>query len=194
MARLKEDGGSVVVASFGSLVGHKEEQMKELAWGLKRSNSHFLWVVCELEAEKLPSNFSEETSERSLVVSWSPQLEVLPHRSVGCFMTHCGWNSTIEALRLGVPMVAMPEWTDQTTNAKFVADVWQVGVWLRIDEKGVVRREEIELCIREVMEGERGKHIRRNSEMWKELAKEAVDNGGSSDNNVEEFVTKLKNR
>ncbi|KAJ0093005.1 hypothetical protein Patl1_26894 [Pistacia atlantica] len=186
-----KETGSVVYVSFGSLAALDKEQMEEVAWGLKRSNSFFLWVVRETESEKLPKNFSEETFEKGLVVSWSPQLEVLAHRSVGCFMTHCGWNSTLEALSLGVPMVAMPRWSDQTTNAKFIEDVWQVGVRVRVNEKGIVTREEIELCIREVMEGQRSKNIRRNSEKWKELAKEAVDEGGSSDKNIEEFVVKL---
>ncbi|CBI24721.3 unnamed protein product, partial [Vitis vinifera] len=144
-----KDTVSVVYVSFGSLASLGEEQMEELAWGLKRSNSQFLWVVRELEKKKLPSNFVEETSEKGLVVSWCPQLEVLAHKAVGCFMTHCGWNSTLEALSLGVPMVAMPQWTDQTTNAKFIEDVWG------------------------------------------ELAKEAVNEGGSSDNNIEEFVARL---
>ncbi|KAJ0093647.1 hypothetical protein Patl1_26904 [Pistacia atlantica] len=85
----------------------------------------------------------------------------------------------------------MPQWTDQTTNAKFVEDVWRVGVRVRVNEKGIVTREEIEVCMREVMEGERGKEISRNSEKWKVLAKEAIDEGGCSDKNIEEFVAKL---
>jgi pathogen-inducible salicylic acid glucosyltransferase len=98
----------------------------------------------------------EESSKKSLLVTWSPQLEVLAHKSVGCFMTHCGWNSTLEALSLGVPLVAMPQWTDQPTNAKCIADVWHVGVRLKANEKGIVTKEKVEGCIREVMEGERG--------------------------------------
>ncbi|KAL6343273.1 hypothetical protein AAG906_022189 [Vitis piasezkii] len=135
-----KDTGSVVYVSFGSLASLGEEQMEELAWGLKRSNSQFLWVVRELEKKKLPSNFVEETSEKGLVVSWCPQLEVLAHKAVGCFMTHCGWNSTLEALSLGVPMVAMPQWTDQTTNAKFVEDVWELGLGLRWVKMGLLKR------------------------------------------------------
>ena len=183
--------GSVIYVSFGSLASLGEEQMEELAWGLKGSNRQFLWVVRELEKKKLPNNFIEEISEKGLVVSWCPQLEVLAHKSVGCFMTHCGWNSTLEALSLGVPMVAMPQWTDQTTNAKFVEDVWRVGVRVKVGEDGIVKKEEIEECIREVMEGERGDEMKRNAERWRELAKEAVNEGGSSDNNIEEFVAEL---
>nr|CAN67246.1 hypothetical protein VITISV_008681 [Vitis vinifera] len=183
--------GSVVYVSFGSVASLGEEQMEELAWGLKRSNSHFLWVVRELEEKKFPYNFVEETSGKGLVVSWCPQLKVLAHKAVGCFLTHCGWNSTLEALSLGVPMVAMPQFSDQTTNAKFIEDVWRVGVRVKADEKGIVKRQEIEMCIKEIMEGERGNEMKRNAERWKELAKEAVNEGGSSDKNIEEFVAEI---
>ncbi|KAJ6423483.1 hypothetical protein OIU84_024441 [Salix udensis] len=188
-----KEPGSVVYVSFGSLAALTDDQMAELAWGLKRSNTHFLWVVRESEKQKVPANFAEETAETGLIVTWSPQLEVLAHKSVGCFMTHCGWNSTLEALSLGVPMVAMPQWTDQPTNAKFVADVWQVGVRIKVGENGMVTREEIERCIKEVMvEGERRDEIRTHSEKWKKLARMAMDEGGSSDKNIEEFVAKLE--
>ncbi|XP_062169630.1 mogroside IE synthase-like [Alnus glutinosa] len=183
--------GSVVYASFGSLAALGEEQMAEVAWGLKNSNCYFLWVVRASEEKKLPINFLQETTEKGLVVTWCPQLDVLAHKAIGCFMTHCGWNSTLEALSLGVPMVAMPQWTDQPTNAKFIVDVWKVGVRIKVDEKGIVTREEIEMCVREVMEGERGKEMKKNSMRWKELAIEAVDAGGSSDKNIEEFLAKL---
>ncbi|KAJ4833528.1 hypothetical protein Tsubulata_030063 [Turnera subulata] len=184
---------SVVYVSFGSVARLEEAQMAELAWGLKRSNYSFLWVVRETELEKLPRSFIEETSDSSLIVTWCNQMQVLAHRSIGCFVTHCGWNSTIEALGLGVPMVAMPQWTDQPTNAKFVADVWGVGVRVKVDGNGtIVTNEEIERCLREVMvEGERGIEIRQNSGKWKELARKAVDGGGSSEKNIEDFVGEL---
>ena len=186
-----KETGSVVYVSFGSMTALGEEQMEEIAWGLKRSDCNFLWVVRESEKKKLPSNFAEESSEKGLIVTWSQQLEVLAHKSVGCFMTHCGWNSALEALSLGVPMVAMPQWTDQPTNAKYIADVWHVGVRVKANEKGIVTKKEVEGCIREVMEGERGSEMRRNSEKWMKLAKTAVDEGGSSDKNITEFAAEL---
>ncbi|KAL5578595.1 hypothetical protein UlMin_011037 [Ulmus minor] len=188
-----KEEGSVVYVAFGSLAALGEEELEELAWGVKNSNKHFLWVVRESEVEKLPRNFIEKTmaGEKGMVVSWCPQLEVLAHKAVGCFVTHCGWNSTLEALCLGVPMVAIPQWTDQPTNAKFVMDVWRVGIRVKVDEKGKATRKEIEKCIRLVMEGERGLEIKRNSEKLKQLAKEAVDEGGSTDKNIEEFVAKV---
>ncbi|KAL7201231.1 hypothetical protein ACSBR1_033022 [Camellia fascicularis] len=123
----ERSNGSVVYVSFGSLAELRVDQMEELAWGLGDSNCHFLWVVRSKEEAKLPKDFVRETSEKGLVVSWCPswcpQLQVLAHKAVGCFVTRCGWNSTLEALSLGVPMVAMPQWTNQNTNAKYVIDV-----------------------------------------------------------------------
>ncbi|KAK0589065.1 hypothetical protein LWI29_009160 [Acer saccharum] len=189
----RPSGASVVYVAFGSAATLNPEQMEELAWGLKESNCHFLWVVRENEETKLPSKFLEEISEsdQGLVVSWCPQLEVLAHESVECFVTHCGFNSVIEALSLGVAMVAMPQWTDQPTNAKYVEDVWGTGIRALPDEKGVVRRQVVEKCIEEVMVGEKGKKMKDNAKKWKQLAKEAIDEGGSSDENIDEFVAKL---
>ncbi|KAK8486444.1 hypothetical protein V6N13_099887 [Hibiscus sabdariffa] len=133
----------------------------------------------------------EETSEKGLVVAWSPQLQVLAHEAVGCFMSHCGWNSTMEALSLGVPMVAVPQWTDQPTNAKFIADEWKVGIRGEVDGKGIIREEEIERCIREIMEGDGSEDIKRNALKWKRLTVEAVSEGGSSDTDITEFITEL---
>ncbi|CAI0421704.1 unnamed protein product [Linum tenue] len=123
---------------------------------------------------------------------------VLAHASTVCFVTHCGWNSTIEALSMGVPMVAVPQFADQPTNAKFVEDVWGVGVRVMVqkrdgEEKAMARSEEIEWGVVEVMEGERAKGIRKNAEKWKTLARAAVADGGSSDRNIEDFVDELVN-
>ncbi|KAK6158740.1 hypothetical protein DH2020_006054 [Rehmannia glutinosa] len=187
----KRQPGSVIYVSFGSLAQLGENQMEELAWGLKLSHKHFLWVVRSSEQSKLPKDFAQETSEKGLIVSWCPQLDVLSHEAVCCFVTHCGWNSTLEALSLGVPMVAMPQWSDQSTNSKFVMDVWKMGVRNPMDNNGLVSRETIASCIREVVEGERREEIKENVIKWKELAREAMDEGGSSDKNIEEFVSSL---
>lgn len=183
--------GSVVYVSFGSSAKIEAEQMEEIAWGLKDSNFNFLWVVRESEEAKLPKNFINEISGKGLVVRWSPQLEILMHESTGCFVTHCGFNSVLEAISLGVPIVGMPQWTDQPANAKYVEDVWGVGVRARPDEEEIVKRKVLESLIREVMEGEKGKTIKKKAAEWKNLAKEAVDEGGTSEKNINEFVAKL---
>ncbi|CAI0414163.1 unnamed protein product [Linum tenue] len=191
--------GSVVYVSFGSLADLGTEQMVELCFGLKNSGHYFLWVVRESEQSKLPYDFSstgeeQKAGKKGLIVPWCQQLHVLASGVVGCFVTHCGWNSTLEAVSLGVPMVAMPQWADQATNAKYVTDVWRVGVRARSGGDGgdgLVKREEIERCVREVMEGEKAVEIRRNGDKWKKVMKDAVSEDGSSDRNVREFVDSL---
>ncbi|XP_021762769.1 UDP-glycosyltransferase 74G1-like [Chenopodium quinoa] len=182
---------SVVYVSFGSAAELSNEQFQELARGLKNSDLNFLWVVRESEQAKLPKGIIEENSKQGLVVGWASQLEVLAHEATGCFVTHCGFNSILEALSLGVPVVGVPQWTDQGTNAKFVEDIWGVGVRARVDDKGIVQRKQLEECITEVMEGEKSEEIKKNLSKWKKLAKEAVDVGGSSDKNIDEFVAYL---
>ncbi|KAK2664479.1 hypothetical protein Ddye_003053 [Dipteronia dyeriana] len=183
--------GSVVYVAFGSVANPVPEQMEELAWGLKGINCYFLWVMSDSMKTKLPNKFIEEISDQGLIVSWCPQLEVLAHESTGCFVSHCGFNSVLEAISFGVPMVAMPHWVDQQTNAKFVEDVWGSGIRVLQDEKGIVGRNVLQKAIKEIMEGDKGKVIKKNVMKWKELAKEAVDEGGSSDINIDEFVAKL---
>lgn len=184
----------VVYVSFGSLASLTRNQMEEIAWGLMDAGVPFLWVVRASEEGKLSDELVSAMSGEGKIVRWCSQLEVLAHPAVGCFVTHCGWNSTLEAISLGVPMVAVPRWSDQPTNAKYVEEVWGVGVRAREDGEGVIGREEVERCVREVMEGERGKEARRNALKWKELARLAMEEGGSSDNNIQDFVAAVLDR
>ncbi|KAL0336198.1 UNVERIFIED_CONTAM: Flavonol 7-O-beta-glucosyltransferase UGT74F1 [Sesamum radiatum] len=117
---------------------------------------------------------------------------MLAHPAIGCFVTHCGWNSTLEGLSLGVPMVAIPQWADQMTDAKYIEEIWRVGVRAKEDEFGVASREEVLFCLKEVTEGERSEEMKRNARKWRELAKRAIDEGGSSDKAIDEFVKQLK--
>ncbi|VVB07474.1 unnamed protein product [Arabis nemorensis] len=191
----KKPAKSVVYVAFGTLVALSDKQMKETAMAIKQTGYNFLWSVRDTERSKLPSGFVEEALEKDcgLVAKWVPQLEVLAHDSVGCFVTHCGWNSTLEALCLGVPLVGMPQWTDQPTNAKFIEDVWKIGLRVKTDGNGdgFVSKEEIARCVVEVMEGEKGKEMRKNVEKFKVLAREAISEGGSSDKSIDEFVAIL---
>ncbi|WJZ80928.1 hypothetical protein VitviT2T_000796 [Vitis vinifera] len=182
---------SVVYVSFGSMVSLSAKQMEEIAWGLKASGQHFLWVVKESERSKLPEGFIDSAEEQGLIVTWCNQLEMLAHEAIGCFVSHCGWNSTLEGLSLGVPMVGVPQWTDQHTDAKFVEEIWEVGVRAKEDELGIVRRGELLMCLKEVMVGKRSEEIKRNAGKWRRLAKEAISEGGSSDQCINQFVEQL---
>ncbi|KAH6786592.1 hypothetical protein C2S52_006144 [Perilla frutescens var. hirtella] len=185
--------GSVVYVSFGSLASFGKEQMEEVAYGLIMSNCPFLWVVRSSEIDKLPRIFDSLDSKKGLIVEWCHQPQVLAHHALACFMTHCGWNSTLEALSHGVPLVAMAQRYDQTTNAKFIEDVWRIGIGVKSGENGIIGREEIAMRIKQVVEGDEGIELKKNACKWKELADEAVEIGGTSANNVEEFVSKLMN-
>lgn len=188
---------SVVYASFGSLSDLDPAEMREVAHGLLDASWPFLWVVRSSESHKLPIGFAAAAAAAGsgLVVSWCPQLEVLAHRAVGCFLTHCGWNSTTEALVTGVPMVAVPQWTDQPMNAEYVDAVWRVGVRVRpAAEDGLVRRSEVVGGIRDVMDGERSGEFRSNAAAWMEKVKVASREGGSSDRNIAEFVNKYASK
>ncbi|CAJ1947001.1 unnamed protein product [Sphenostylis stenocarpa] len=178
---------SVVYVSFGSLAELGGEQMEEVAYGLKECSRYFLWVVRASEETKLPKDF-EKKSEKGLVVTWCSQLRVLAHEAIGCFVTHCGWNSTLETLCLGVPTIAIPHWSDQTTNAKLMADVWKIGIRAPVDENKIVQRETLKHCIREVMENEEGKVLKNNVIRWKTLALRAVAEGGNSYKNIVQFA------
>lgn len=143
--------------------------MQELALALKGSDCNFLWVVRETtEMAKLPTHFIEETKEKGLVVIWCNQLEVLSHDSICCFLTHCGLNSVPEALSLRVPMLGMPLWTDYIMNAKLVEDVWGIGITARRNENDLAMKETI---LNELLNGEKGKEIKKNTIKWKNLTK-----------------------
>lgn len=192
---------SVIYVSFGTIAVLTKKQLVELCKALIQSRRPFLWVITdksyrskEDEQEKEEdciSSFREELDEIGMVVSWCDQFRVLNHRSIGCFVTHCGWNSTLESLVSGVPVVAFPQWTDQMTNAKLLEDCWKTGVRVvgKKEEEGVVvvDSEEIRRCIEEVME-EKAEEFRGNAARWKDLAAEAVREGGSSFNHLKAFA------
>lgn len=182
---------SVMYVSFGSVAAITETNFLEIAWGLVNSRHPFLWVVRPglIEGSKwlepLPSGFMENLEGRGLIVKWAPQQEVLAHSSIGAFWTHNGWNSTLESICEGVPMICMPCFTDQKVNARYVSHVWRVGLQL---EKGVDRGE-IERTIRRLMDANvERKEIRGRAWKLKEVAKVCLKQGGSSFSSLEFLV------
>ncbi|KAL8541499.1 hypothetical protein ACS0TY_002677 [Phlomoides rotata] len=188
---------TVVYVSFGTVVDLKQEQVEEIALGLLCSEVSFLLVLRppseESKAYVLPEGFVKKIGERGKIVQWSPQEEVLAHSSTACFVTHCGWNSTMEALTSGVPVVAFPQWGDQVTNAKFLVDVYKVGIRMgRGEAEGkVVTRDEVAACLKEATAGPKAEEIRENALRWKKTAEEAVSVGGSSYKNMQDFVNEI---
>ncbi|KAK2637470.1 hypothetical protein Ddye_032262 [Dipteronia dyeriana] len=190
----KQAPKSVIYVSFGSIAAINENHFSEIAFGLANSNQPFLWVVRHGLTfgsdwlELLPSGFIEKLSGRGLIVKWAPQPEVLAHSSVGAFWTHNGWNSTLESICEGVPMICMPCFTDQRVNARYVSDVWRVGLQL---ENGNLERREIEKLIRRLMVEKEGEEIRERILSLKEKASLCLKEGGSSYESINSLVSHI---
>ncbi|XP_031497614.1 7-deoxyloganetin glucosyltransferase-like isoform X1 [Nymphaea colorata] len=189
---LDEQGeGTVVYVNFGSITVMSPHQLVEFAWGLANSNYPFLWIIrpdlVQGEAALLPKEFLAETRKRGRLASWCPQQEVLSHPSVGVFLTHSGWNSTVESICGGVPMLCWPFFAEQTTNCRFTCTEWEMGMEMDSD----VRRKEIEGQVREMMEGKKGKEKRRMAKKWKEAAEKAALPGGPASVNLERLIKDL---
>ncbi|XP_031475789.1 UDP-glycosyltransferase 75C1-like [Nymphaea colorata] len=185
--------GSVVYVSFGSIADVKSLQIDELAAGLMGIDHPFVWVIRPpADYPGFPAGFEDVVEKRGMVVRWCAQVEVLNHPAVGGFVTHSGWNSTLEGLVSGKPMVCVPQWSDQATNAKIVSHKWKTGLRGRKNDKGVIEREEFKRCVGLLMGEESGKEMRENAAKYKELAKLAIQEGGSSDLNIKAFIEALQ--
>ncbi|KAL9237852.1 hypothetical protein vseg_012351 [Gypsophila vaccaria] len=185
-----QEESKVIYVSFGSIFVLPKAQQEELARALIQTQRPFLWVIRENEKKdkEVEGELScmEELKKLGRIVPWCTQVDVLSHPSVGCFVTHCGWNSTLESITCGVPMVAFPQWTDQMTNAKLVEDVWKIGVRVtKSKEDGLVKEEEIIRCLEEVMEN---KEMLKNANKWKEVVVQAAMQSSGFDNNLKRFM------
>ncbi|KAJ8759695.1 hypothetical protein K2173_009796 [Erythroxylum novogranatense] len=180
---------SVLYVNFGSITWLTTEQLIEFGMGLAKSNHPFLWIIrpdmVVGGSAILPPEFSEETRERGFIASWCPQEEVLNHPSVGGFLTHCGWGSTIESISAGMPMLCWPFLGDQPTNCRYACAEWGIGMEIDND----VKRDDLAKLVRELMEGEKGKEMKNKAMEWKRLAEEATGPKGSSSLNLEKLIT-----
>ncbi|TKW20550.1 hypothetical protein SEVIR_4G096000v4 [Setaria viridis] len=182
---------SVVFVAFGSLVNNDSDEVAEIAAGLASTGRPFLWVVRDDNRALLSSDALAAACcgrGRGKVVPWCAQGRLLAHPSVGCFVTHCGWNSTAEALAAGVPVVASPRWSDQRINARFLVDVHRVGARAPTPLTRDALRERVE----EVMGGPEAEAMARRAASWREKARAAVRDGGSSDRGVQAFVDQIR--
>nr|UXY92008.1 UDP-glycosyltransferase UGT10 [Glycyrrhiza glabra] len=202
---------SVLYICFGSLCHFSDKQLYEIACGVEASGHEFIWVVpekkgkedeSEEEKEKwMPKGF-EERKKGLIIRGWAPQVLILSHRAVGAFVTHCGWNSTVEAVSAGVPMVTWPVHGEQFYNEKLVTQVRGIGVevgaeeWSAIgfgEREKVVCRESIEKAVRRLMGGgDEAEKIRRRARELGDKAMQAVREGGSSHNNLTALIDDLR--
>ncbi|KAL6868074.1 hypothetical protein ACP4OV_014919 [Aristida adscensionis] len=187
---------SVVYVAFGSLVRTESGEVAEIAAALASAGRPFLWVLRDDNREILSAAALDAAAAaasaggggRGKVVPWCAQARVLAHGAVGCFVTHCGWNSAAEALAAGVPVVASPRWSDQRINARFLADEHGVGV----RAPAPLTRDALLGGVEEVMCGAQAGAMARRAARWKEKARAAVRDGGSSDRGVQAFVDHLR--
>ncbi|KAM1047936.1 hypothetical protein ACFX2J_026926 [Malus domestica] len=200
---------SVIYVSFGSGGTLSFEQMTELAWGLELSQQRFIWVIRPptLTADGafftggsssddnnpikyLPNGFLDRTKDIGLVIPfWAPQVDILSHPAVGGFLSHCGWNSTLESITNGVPMITWPLYAEQRMNATLLTEELGVAVRSMIPPwKKVVEREEIEEMVRKIMEDKEGFALRDRVKKIKESGAKALEKGGSSYNALSQFA------
>ncbi|CAL5194125.1 unnamed protein product [Lathyrus oleraceus] len=198
-----QETNSVIYICLGSICNLTSLQFIEIGMALEACERPFIWVIRERnQTEELnqwikESSFEERTKEKGLLIKgWAPQVLIMSHRAIGGFLTHCGWNSTLEAICAGVPMITWPLFGDQFFNERFVVEVLRVGVmvgvetpvnWGEEENVGVlVKKEDIERAIEKLMDGEsyESEERRKRGIELVEMAKRSVEEGGSSQLNV----------
>ncbi|GAV72731.1 UDPGT domain-containing protein [Cephalotus follicularis] len=200
---------SVLFLCFGSLGVFSAKQLQQMAIGLEKSGVRFLWVVRNPPPDQetlnvltaaepnletlLPEGFLQRTKDKGLVVKlWAPQVKVLSHDSVGGFVTHCGWNSVLEALRAGVPMLAWPLYAEQKMNRLFLVEEMKVALWVSESEDGLVSAAELENRVNELMDSKKGKVVRERVMAMRDEAAAAREDGGSSRVALVKLINSLK--
>ncbi|CAO2840521.1 unnamed protein product [Amaranthus hypochondriacus] len=198
----KMEERKVIYVSFGSLACFGEAQICELAAALESSGHPFIWVVRKGE-KWVPDGFEARIKEQNkgiLITGWAPQVQILEHPSIGGFITHCGWNSTVEGCTSGVPMVTWPISAEQFYNEKLISHVLKVGVevgskkWTRSIEEcsEIVEKDKIEKAIKELMSDSfEAQERRKNVKEMSEVIKKAVDENGSSRKNLSDLIQEL---
>ncbi|RWW65374.1 hypothetical protein BHE74_00027330 [Ensete ventricosum] len=184
---------SVLYISFGSIAQVSKRDMAEIAYGVLGSKSSFILVLPpgsgSSEANPLPEGFIEACKGRGVVVPWCCQKQVLRHPAVGGFLTHCGWNSILESMWCGVPMLCFPVTADQPTNRKLVVEDLRIGI--DVGSVGEVSGAEVSRRIDRLMGGEVGGALRKEMEGTQKAVKSAVTPTGSSSKNMEQFTADL---
>ncbi|KAL8557551.1 hypothetical protein ACS0TY_004844 [Phlomoides rotata] len=200
----KQEPKSVIYVSFGTTVSLSDEQIKELALGLEQSKVKFLWVLRDADKgdvfdeqvrrAQLPEGFEESVEGVGMVVrDWAPQPQILAHSSTGGFMSHCGWNSCIESITMGVPIAAWPMHSDQPRNASLITDILKVGLVVRewTPTMELVKASTIENVVRRLMASEEGDEIRKRAEELGATVRQATEPGGASRLELDSFIAHI---
>ncbi|KAL4577191.1 hypothetical protein LXL04_013295 [Taraxacum kok-saghyz] len=188
-------GSSILYVAFGSQAEISSKQLEAISKALEESQVKFLWVVRNSETSVV-DELQERVGERGIIVrEWVDQLAILKHESVTGFVSHCGWNSVLESICSQVPILAWPMMAEQPLNARMVVEEIKIG--LRVETcdgtvKGLVTSEELKKTVKELMEGEKGKEVRKKVKEVGDAAKEAMAEVGSSWRGLNELIDELQ--
>lgn len=186
----KHKPASVAYISFGSVVRPPPHELEAFAQALIESGFPFIWSFRGNADDILPNGYDVKSSLNGKIVSWAPQVQVLGHASVGVFVTHCGWNSTLESIVGGVPMIGRPFFGDQKMNMRTIESIWGIGVGI---EGGILTKHGAIKALELILKGKEGNEMRQKIRVLKNLAQSAVEGDGSSTkafNSLVEIVTK----
>ncbi|KAL2483066.1 UDP-glycosyltransferase 74D1 [Forsythia ovata] len=200
----KQARNSVIYVSFGTTTSLLDEEIKELAMGLEQSKQKFIWVLRdadkgnvfdgEVRRAELPDGFMERVEGLGMVVrDWAPQPEILAHPSTGGFMSHCGWNSCIESITMGVPIAAWPMHSDQPRNSVLITEILKTGLLLREwGQRGeLVKASTIENVVKRLMASEEGNEIRKRADELAAAVRLSSEEGGASKAELDSFIAHI---
>ncbi|KAL5546353.1 hypothetical protein UlMin_006040 [Ulmus minor] len=201
----RQQPNSVIYASFGTTTAFTDQEIEELAIGLEQSGQKFIWVVRDADKGdvfdeeqvrkvELPKGYEERVKSRGIVVrDWAPQLEILSHSSTGGFLSHCGWNSCMESITMGVPIGAWPMHSDQPRNTVLLTKLLKVGIvvrdWKLRDE--VATADVVANGVKKLMASEEGEEIRKRAAKLGGSVRQSMDDGGASRLELDSFVAHL---
>ncbi|XP_021753343.1 scopoletin glucosyltransferase-like [Chenopodium quinoa] len=194
---------SVIYICFGSTASFIVPQLHKIAMAVEASGQEFIWVIRNYSGkfeEWLPAGLEQRIAGKGLIIKgWAPQVLILEHEAIGGFVTHCGWNSTLEGISAGVPMVTWPIFAEQFYNEKLVTHVLKTGVsvgakkWSRTPSlEYLIKQEAIEKALTEIMVGKEAEERRTRAKKLKEMAQKSVEEGGSSYLDLSALINELR--
>lgn len=200
----KQAPKSVLYISFGSTTKMTDKQIQELAIGLENSKQKFFWVLRdadkgnvfdgETRKARLPEGYQDRTKGIGIVVTdWAPQLEILGHTSIGGFLSHCGWNSCMESITMGVPILAWPMHSEQPWNVTLITDILEVGIQVteQAHQMELVSSSTIEKAVNRLMVSKEGEELRSRAEKLGRQVWQSRDEGGVSQLELNSFIAHL---
>ncbi|KAL8541457.1 hypothetical protein ACS0TY_002647 [Phlomoides rotata] len=200
-----KEPNSVIYVCFGSMAFFQTPQLHEIGKGLESSGQKFIWVIKkqrndEENIDYFPQGFETRIEGRGLIIrGWAPQVQILGHEAVGGFVSHCGWNSLLEGVTAGVPMVTWPLCEEQFFNEKLVTKILKTGIpvgaeeWTRrTEDRKAIKSENVEKAVVELMVGVEAETMRNRAKELGDMAKSAVEEGGSSDADFKSLLEDIR--